>query len=82
MKFFITNKKFMGIVFTAIVVTIFIAYYTSNILFGTNSYEVYQNLVVKKHKLQYKIKYLQNENAKLQKQYLELKNLEPEIGNW
>ena len=76
------NKKSILIVSSGFLGAILLACYVENLLFGINSYEVYSDLSVRKQKLQYKIKYLQKENAKLQKQYLELKNLEPEISGW
>ena len=79
MQFLVNNKNFIVISFISIAVVLWLALYVANLLFGKNSYEVYVKLVNEKKQLQYKIKQLQKENAKLQKQYLELKNLEPEI---
>jgi cell division protein FtsB len=74
-----SNKKFLFIALSLVVITLVLAYYISNLLFyGKNSYEVYVNLKNRKVKLQQDIKQLQDENAMLQKQYFELKNLEPE----
>ena len=73
------NSKFIKIAAILIFITIVFAYYIANLLFyGNNSFEVYHNLKNKKIKLQQDIRYLQLENANLQKQYFELKNLEPE----
>jgi cell division protein FtsB len=73
------NKQFIFISTVLIVITFIIAYYISNLLFyGNNSYEVYSHLKDKRVKLQKDIHQLQTENATLQKQYFELKNLEPE----
>ncbi|WP_228126530.1 septum formation initiator [Candidatus Marinarcus aquaticus] len=52
--------------------------HVANLLFGTNSYEVYDSLKNKKAYLKNEITRLQFENARLQKEYFELKNLEPE----
>jgi cell division protein FtsB len=73
------NKSFYKIAFLLILGTVVLAYYISNLLFyGKNSLEVYSGLKQKKIKLQQNIKAMQYENAMLQKQYFELKNLEPE----
>jgi len=80
---FINNIKndlrFIFLSFGLVILIIFSAIYISNLLFkGKNSYEVYSQLKNKKQQLQIGIRELQLENANLQKQYLELKNLEPE----
>lgn len=49
-----------------------------NLLFGDNSIQVYNSLKYKKEYLEDEISRLQKENAYLQKEYFELKNLEPE----
>ena len=73
------NKQFIFISTAMIVITFVLAYYISHLLFfGNNSYEVYDNLKVKKVRLQRDIHHLQIKNATLQKKYFELKNLEPE----
>lgn len=72
------SKRFFYMVFFSVLLTIIFATYISNLLYGKNSYTVYSNLIDKKNQLQSDIKRLQLENANLQKQYLELKNLEPE----
>ena len=62
-----------------VIFTVFLANYFATLLFsGKNSLETYDNLKTKKVQLEYKIKQLQTQNAKLQKDYFELKNLEPE----
>lgn len=71
-------KKFVLIVSLSLMVTIFLSYHVFTILFGDNSLEVYSNLKEKKQWLESEISRLQNENAYLQKEYFELKNLEPE----
>jgi cell division protein FtsB len=73
------NKKFIVNSFLLAALTLALGIYVGNLLFyGKNSYGVYSDLKVKKAQLQADIKRLHLENAKLQKQYLELKNLEPE----
>jgi len=71
--------KFIIFAFITIITTIFFAKYVSQLLFnGKNSLEVYNVLKIKKVNLENDIKTLQFDNAKLQKAYFELKNLEPE----
>jgi cell division protein FtsB len=73
------KMKFTIFAFITIVITIFFANYVSQLLFnGKNSLEVYNVLKIKKVDLENDIKTLQLDNAKLQKGYFELKNLEPE----
>lgn len=71
-------KIFSLIAIVSIAITIFLSYHVANVLFGDNSYEVYSSLKNKKEYLQSEIKRLQKDNAHLQKEYFELKNLEPE----
>ncbi len=72
------TKKFIVIIALSVLVTIFLSLHVANLLFGTNSYEVYTSLQDKKSYLNSEIKRLQLDNARLQKEYFELKNLEPE----
>ncbi len=60
------------------VVLVLLAIYIGILLFGTNSVEVLYKLNVQEKTLQRKIKFLKNENARLQKRYFELKELEPD----
>jgi len=69
-------KKF--IVIASIAITLFLSYHVANILFGSNSLKVYSSLKNKKEYLEREIIRLQKDNAHLQKEYFELKNLEPE----
>ena len=62
---------FMLIVIFSLLATIYFAYHWVNLLFGDNSIQVYNSL---KHKKEY----LEDEISRLQKEYFELKNLEPE----
>jgi cell division protein FtsB len=71
-------KKFILVALFSVAATIFFSYHVANVLFGNNSFEVYDSLKHKKSYLQNEILRLQQENAFLQKEYLELKNLEPE----
>jgi cell division protein FtsB len=62
-----------------VAITILFALYVARLLFsGKNSLETYENLKTKKVQLEQEIKRLQKENSLLQKDYFELKNLEPE----
>ncbi|MGJ0359448.1 FtsB family cell division protein [Aliarcobacter cryaerophilus] len=69
---------FMLIVIFSLLATIYFAYHWVNLLFGDNSIQVYNSLKHKKEYLEDEISRLQKENAYLQKEYFELKNLEPE----
>lgn len=71
-------KKFSLIATLCVVITIFLGYHVSNVLFGDNSLEVYNSLKNKKEYLKKEIRRLQKDNAYLQKEYFELKNLEPD----
>jgi cell division protein FtsB len=72
------TKNFIVISAVCVVITIFLSLHVANLLFGTNSYEVYSSLKSKQTYLNDEITRLQLENARLQKEYFELKNLEPE----
>ena len=66
-------------IFLLVAVTIIFALYVAKLLFnGKNSLETYENLKTKKVQLEQERKRLQKQNALLQKDYFELKNLEPE----
>ncbi|WP_121021864.1 hypothetical protein [Helicobacter vulpis] len=54
--------------------------YIGGLLFGESSFEVLGALKDKQANLQASVQNLQYENAKLQKQLFELKELEPRIG--
>ena len=71
-------NKFIGIVLLSLVLTVYLSYHATNVLFGDNSLQVYNSLKYKKEYLEDEILRLQKENAYLQKEYFELKNLEPE----
>ena len=71
-------NKFISIVLFSIALTVYLSYHATNILFGDNSLQVYNSLKYKKEYLESEILRLQKENAYLQKEYFELKNLEPE----
>ncbi|MDD2290734.1 MAG: septum formation initiator [Aliarcobacter sp.] len=71
-------NKFILVVLFSIALTVYLSYHATNILFGDNSLQVYNSLKYKKEYLESEILRLQKENAYLQKEYFELKNLEPE----
>jgi cell division protein FtsB len=71
-------KRFTVIAIISIVITLSLSYHVANLLFGVNSFEVYKSLKKKKSYLTNEINRLQESNARLQKEYFELKNLEPE----
>lgn len=51
--------------------------YIGTLFFGANSLEVLLDLRQKQNALNIKVENLQNDNARLQKEYFELKGLEP-----
>lgn len=51
--------------------------YVGTLFFGANSLEVLLELRQKQNALNIKVETLQNDNARLQKEYFELKGLEP-----
>ncbi len=72
-------RSFLGValrylLFLAGVVAL--AVYVGHLLFGTNSVEVLFELRVQQRSLERSIDYLKKENARLQKEYFELKELE------
>ena len=80
-----SNKKsnifgFMLVVIFSLLATVYFAYHWVNLLFGDNSIQVYNSLKHKKEYLEDEISRLQKENAYLQKEYFELKNLETKFN--
>ena len=71
-------KSFILVALISLLATIFLSYHSVIVLFGDNSLQVYNSLKDKKEYLEEEILRLQKENAYLQKEYFELKNLEPE----
>lgn len=51
--------------------------YIGTLFFGTNSLEVLLELRKKENELSYRVERLRSDNAQLQKEYFELKGLEP-----
>ena len=71
-------KSFIFVAVISLIATIYLSYHSVIVLFGDNSLQVYNSLKHKKEYLESEISRLQRENAYLQKEYFELKNLEPE----
>ena len=61
-----------------VIVVVLLGVYIGFLLFGTNSVEVLYKLHVQEKNLKRSIEYLKRENARLQKEYFELKDVEPE----
>ncbi len=60
-----------------ILIILFLGVYFGNLFFGQNSLEIFLNLKNEKESIDYEIDSLIRENARLQKEYFELKDLEP-----
>ena len=69
---------FIGKYLLLALIVIAIGLYIGSLLFGVNSVEVLYNLHLQQKALKRNIQYLKKENAKLQKEYFELKELEGE----
>lgn len=72
------NARFAFLAVVLVIFTLFLAYHFAILLFGKHSVKVYDSLKDKKVYFESEILRLQKENARLQKEYFELKNLEPE----
>ncbi len=64
-----------------ITIVVGLGIYVGNLLYGKNSLEVLLNLQEKKEMFKSEIEKYKKENAKLQKDYFELLQLEPEQDN-
>ncbi len=64
-----------------ITIVILFGIYIGNLLFGDNSLEMLLNLQQTRDKLQIQTESLKKENAKLQKEYFELKQLQSDSDN-
>jgi len=75
-----TKRSFFLILKISILViaVVGLGVYVGNLLYGKNSLEVLLSLQDKKYLLKSEIQKYKNENAKLQKEYFELLQLEPE----
>jgi cell division protein FtsB len=67
--------------FFLVLVVIGLGIYVGNLLYGKNSLEVLLNLQEKKEMFKNEIEKYKQENAKLQKEYFELLQLEPGEDN-
>lgn len=59
-------------------IVVLLGVYIGNLFFGTNSVRILWSLEATKEQLQKKVSALQQENALIQKEYFELKGLEPQ----
>lgn len=66
--------RYVGVVFAVIIFGI----YVGNIMFGKRSLDVMLSLQSKKERLSDDVEYLKRQNARLLKEYFELKELEPD----
>ncbi|MDR1975798.1 MAG: septum formation initiator [Campylobacteraceae bacterium] len=73
-KFFLYTKRVL-VGFVVIILGI----YFGNMLFGNSSLEVLLSLKTDKARLEQRMKELKNENARLQKEFFELQQLDPDI---
>ncbi|WP_200762820.1 FtsB family cell division protein [Nitrosophilus alvini] len=64
-------------IFGAVVAVVLLGLYIGTLLFGKNSVEVLFELQEQEKLLKKEVNRLKQENAKLQKEYFELKQLEP-----
>lgn len=65
-------------IFTLLIVVVAFGIYIGDMLFGKSSLDVLLDLKTQKSNLQINVENLKNENAVLQKEYFELKELDPE----
>ncbi len=75
-----SNKdKFVLKMFALVVLVVIFGVYIGDMLFGKSSLDVLLNLQMQKDELQRDVIKLKSQNAQLQKEYFELKQLDPEI---
>ncbi len=76
------TERYLGLSFpkflTALVIIVVLAIYLGILLFGDNSLEVLLQLEEYEDYLQHEINSYKSQNAALQKEYFELKELEPD----
>lgn len=70
------SKKHIYIFFGVVLLGVFLSYLFT-LIWGSNSYEVYQTLKTEKMALQKEVAELESKNVELQKIIFELKGLEP-----
>ncbi|MSN95899.1 hypothetical protein F1B92_01595 [Campylobacter sp. FMV-PI01] len=78
----ISNLKLISVFFVLCVFSVLLAIYVGNVIFGDRSFVVLKNLRDKKNFLIKDNKRLKDENAKLQKQYLERALLDPDLSEF
>jgi hypothetical protein len=67
----------LGSVFVTMAIILLLGVYVGILIYGDNSIMALENLKSEKNRLTLEAKKLKSENQKLQKEYFELKNLEP-----
>lgn len=74
------SYSFAQILRTTLIITCVIIFgiYVGNMMFGKRSLDVMLSLQSKKERLNDDVEYLKKQNARLLKEYFELKELEPE----
>ncbi|MGH1601290.1 septum formation initiator [Campylobacter majalis] len=71
---FLVFLKYLGVSFCVVM----LGMYVGNIMFGKRSLDVMLGLQHQKERLKNDVEYLKKQNARLLKEYFELKELEPE----
>ncbi len=72
------SKSFYLKLLTSMIISIIILINIGQIIYGKNSIDVLSNIRMNKKIMQNRVKYIQIENAKLQKQYFDALQLKPE----
>ncbi len=74
------NKSLIFLkLFGLVILVVLFGIYVGNMLFGKSSLDVLLNLQEDKKKLINRVYHLKKENARLQKEYFELKQLDPDM---
>ena len=73
-----SDRIFYGKILLLVFIVIAFGIYVGDVLFGKSSLEVLLDLQEKKEQLQESVKVIKEKNAILQKEYFELKQLEPD----
>ncbi len=71
------NKLFYGKIFLLVFAVVLFGVYVGDVLFGKSSLEVLLDLQDRRDNLIQNVKLIKQKNALLQKEYFELKQLEP-----
>ncbi len=75
----LNKDKMLVRLFFLLLLVVFFGIYIGDMLFGRSSLDVLLELQMQKEGLQKQVIYLENQNAKLQKEYFELKQLDPQL---